>query len=444
MTGPTDTEQRSGSSFIEARPGREDVIVTTPKRAGDGRKRLVILGSGFAAVMIVNRINLRYYDVVLVSPRNHFLFTPLLPSTTVGTVEFRSIIEPIRKTKRGLDYMQAECEEIDTANRRVICHGVGVDRRFAIDYDRLVIAVGARNNTFGIPGVEEHALFLKELVDARNVRERIITCLERADLPDVDEETRRSLLHFMIVGGGPTGVEFAAELHDLIEESLASNYPDLAGMVRITLYEAAPTILGGFDSDLSAYTMRHFRRQGIELELNRKVSRVTADTLEFDDGTVERGGLILWSTGYSPTRFVEALPFTHDRGRLLTNEYLQIPDHPEIFALGDCATAIGQAFPQTAQLAMQAGKYLGGTLNRVAKGKAPKPFIFHNLGMLAYVGEGEALADIPKAGLRLRGAATYLFWRSAYLTRLVSLKNKILVLFDWMKTRMFGRDMSKF
>ena len=408
------------------------------------KSHLIILGSGFAAVMILKKIDLKRYDVSVVSPRNHFLFTPLLPSTTVGTVEFRSIIEPIRKTRKGIDYVQAYCIAIDLTEKRIDCRGVEVGVEFTLDYDKLVIAVGAENNTFGVPGVEEHALFLKELVDGRNLRERIISCLERADLPGITMIERGRLLHFMIVGGGPTGVEFAAELHDLVEESMERNYPELMGLVKITLYEALPTILGAFDSQLRDYTMRHFNRQGIDLQLNKRVQRVGDGFLEFDDGSREEGGLILWSTGYSPTPLVNSLPFEKDHGRILTDAYLRIPSHPEVYALGDCATITGEPLPQTAQLAMQAGKYLGSTFNRQVKDKVIKPFRFNNLGMLAYIGESKALAEVPKAHLRLRGAITYFFWRSAYLTRLVSLKNKVLVLFDWIKTRLFGRDMSKF
>ena len=408
------------------------------------KPHLVILGSGFAAVMILKKIDLKRYDVSVVSPRNHFLFTPLLPSTTVGTVEFRSIIEPIRKTRKGVDYVQAHCVEINLDERTIDCKGIEVGVEFSLNYDKLVVAVGAANNTFGVPGVEEHALFLKELVDGRNIRERIISCLERADLPGITMTERARLLHFMIVGGGPTGVEFAAELHDLIDESMEQNYPELSGFVKITLYEALPTILGAFDVQLRDYTMRHFNRQGIDLQLNKRVKRVGDGFLEFDDESREEGGLILWSTGYSPTPLVASLPFEKDHGRILTDEYLRVPSHPEVYALGDCATMIGQPLPQTAQLAMQAGKYLGSSFNREVKGKAIKPFRFNNLGMLAYVGENKALAEVPKAGIRLRGAITYFFWRSAYLTRLVSLKNKVLVLFDWIKTRLFGRDMSKF
>jgi NADH:ubiquinone reductase (non-electrogenic) len=408
------------------------------------RKRVVILGSGFAAFMLLKRIDLHSYQVVVVSPRNHFLFTPLLPSTTVGTVEFRSIAEPIRKARTGHEFIQGSCTAIDVEKRRLTCWSAE-STEFTLEYQILVLAVGAWNNTFGIPGVKEHTHFLKELNEARTIREQIVSCLERADVPGIDPEERKRLLHFVVVGGGPTGVEFAAELHDLLEEDLARSYPSLKGQVKITLVEAAKSLLNSFDEELREYTADHFARQGIEIRLGTPVEAVEENCLRLKGGEEMRAGLIVWSTGNAPTKLIGSLPFEKDRaGRLLTNDHLQIPSHPEIFAMGDCANVAGANMPQTAQLAMQEGKYLARALNREARGKKVDPFAFNNLGMLAYVGDSRALADIPKARLHWRGLLTYFFWRSAYLTRLVSLKNKILVLFDWIKTAIFGRDLSKF
>ena len=408
------------------------------------RKRLVILGSGFASMTLLKKIDLKHYSTMVVSPRNHFLFTPLLPSTTVGTVEFRSIIDPIRKAREGDEFVQGTCTAIDTTNRRITCQAVAEGSSFEVEYDILVIAVGAWNNTFGIPGVKEYAYFLKEAGDARAIRDRIVDCLERADVPGIDPEEQARLLNFVVVGGGPTGIEFAAELHDLFEEDLARSYPALVGKVNITLYEAAGTILNTFDVELREYTLQHFKRNGINVRLETPVQEVGEGYLKLKSGEVIRTGLIVWSTGYGPTGLAQAIPFAKERGRLLTDEFLMIPDHPGIYAAGDCANIAGAALPQTAQLAMQAGTYLAKSFNATARGKKIEPFKFKNLGMLAYVGESRALADIPKAGVHAHGAATYVFWRSAYLTRLVSFKNKVLVLFDWLKTWVFGRDLSKF
>jgi NADH:ubiquinone reductase (non-electrogenic) len=415
------------------------------KRTTDtAKKQLVILGSGFAAMLLLKKIDLERYATTVVSPRNHFLFTPLLASTTVGTVEFRSIIDPIRKARKGDYFVQGTCVSLDVDARRVHCASDHEGSGFELEYDTLVIAVGAWNNTFGIPGVAEHAMFLKEASDARRIRERIVDCLERADVPGIDPEEQKRLLNFVVVGGGPTGIEFAAELHDLFEEDLPKSYPDLVGRTRITLYEAAGTILNSFDEELREYTMKHFRRQGIEIRLESAVQEVGDGYLKLKSGETVHTGLIVWSTGYGPTGFTQALPFAKERGRIVTDGFLRIPDHPEIYAMGDCAIIAGTTMPQTAQVAMQAGKYLAGALNGHARGRQPEPFKFNNMGMLAYIGESRALADIPKAKVHAHGWGTYYFWRSAYFTRLVSFKNKVLVLFDWLKTWVFGRDLSKF
>ena len=237
----------------------------------DGKRKIVILGSGFAALSIVKRIDLDFYNVDIISPRNHFLFTPLLPSTTVGTIEFRSIIEPIRGSRSGLKYYQAKCISVAAKDSTVVCETTQGQEKFELKYDYLVIAVGAVNNTFGIPGVYEHALFLKELADARKIRGRIIDNFERAGNPGIPEAERRRLLHFVVVGGGPTGVEFAAELNDFLREDLVKWYPGLISEVRISLLEAAKQILSSFDNELGEYTMRLFQRESIDIKTNSPV-----------------------------------------------------------------------------------------------------------------------------------------------------------------------------
>lgn len=408
-------------------------------------ERLVILGGGFAAVSLLRGIDVRRYDVTVVSKRNHFLFTPLLPSTTVGTIEFRSIIEPIRRVRRGTRFIQASAKRLDTSARRVYCREDDSGVEFEIEYDLLVISVGAYTNTFNVKGVAEHALFLKELTDARKLRERIIACLERASVPGTSDKVRRRLLHFAVIGGGPTGVEFAAELHDLLVENVPRAYPELGSLVKITLLEAADSLLGTFDASLREYALGSFKRRGIDVRLGSPVVEVGADFVLLGDGQRVDAGTVLWSSGVAAAPFVAQLELEKDRaGRLVTDAYLRVRSDPSIYAAGDNGVIEGNALPLTAQVAMQQGKYLYKSLNRRARGRAVKPFKFNNLGMLAYVGDSRALADIPKAKIRWRGFLTYLFWKSAYLTRLVSFKNKTLVLFDWIKAAIFGRDLSRF
>lgn len=404
---------------------------------------LTLLGSGFAGFSLLKDIDAGRYDVVMISPRNYFLFTPLLPSTTVGTVEFRSIIEPIRITKKNIQYYQASVTAVDIGERTLRCESTLKDSAFAVNFDILVIAVGATINTYGVPGVNEYAHLLKELSDARRIRQKIIDCLEQASIPGLAEDERRRLLHFIVVGGGPTGVEFAAEMHDFLVEDLRKAFPLLIGDVRITLLEAADHILSTFDAALSAYTLSHFRRQRIDVRTGSGVVRVEADRVHLSDGTTLPYGLLVWSTGNGAAPLVRSLPFAKGHNsRIIIDRFLRVPGNADIYALGDCATFEEKNIPATGQFAQQEGRYLARSLNALARQKPVRPFRERDYGMLAYVGGNRALADL--SSVRAHGYATWLFWRSVYFTKLVSFKNKVLVLFDWLKTNIFGRDISRF
>ena len=409
----------------------------------DARKHVVVLGTGFAAFSLARSLRSRHARLTIISPRNHFLFTPLLPSTTVGTIEFRSIIEPVRKACPHAEYLHASCIGILPKRKTIRCVGALDDVPFDLYYDVLVIAVGAINSTYGVPGVERHAMFLRELMDARQIRQRIIERLEQAGRPGMKEEEKQKLLHFVVVGGGPTGVEFAAEMHDFIKEDLEEYYRDLIPYIRITLLEAGAQILNTFDAALGAYTLRQFSRQGIEVRTKSPVVRVEKDRVVLRDGTRITFGVLVWSTGIAPAPLVRKLSLAKDKAnRLVTDVYLRVKGEADIYAAGDCMVTESGAYPATAQVAQQEGKYLAGALRRVLSGRQAKPFRYRNLGMLAYVGAGRALADL--ATVKGRGFAAWLFWRSVYITRLVSVKNKVLVVFDWFKAFLFGRDISKF
>ncbi|MEX2016521.1 MAG: FAD-dependent oxidoreductase, partial [Candidatus Hydrogenedentales bacterium] len=249
-------------------------MTTKSEALSGGPPRVLVLGSGFGAFSFLKHVDHRRYAVTVVSPRNHFLFTPLLPSTTVGTVEFRSIIEPVRLANRRLEFFQAHAVGVDLDNRVLHCEGTFQGRPFDLPYDELVIAVGAVSHTFGVPGVEEHAYFLKELSDARNIRQKIIECFERAAQPGRETGEISDLLRFVVVGGGPTGVEFAAELHDFVTRELRRWFPRLYREAAIVLVEAQNEILTSFDRKLSAYAKAHFLHSGIEVRTQTAVKAV--------------------------------------------------------------------------------------------------------------------------------------------------------------------------
>lgn len=406
------------------------------------RPRLVILGTGFGAFNLVKHLK-KDYAVIVVSPRNHFLFTPLLPSTTVGTLEFRSIIEPIRHVRRDIDFYHARATTLDDQQQTVSCLGSIDSHLFTVGYDALVIAVGAVSNTFNVPGVAEHALFLKELNDARILRQRIVTNFERANLPGISTTERQRLLQFVICGGGPTGVEFAAELHDFMLEDLRSSYPELVNEAKIYLVEAGEEILNTFDKKLRSYATNLFRRGRIIVLTESPVIKVDEHTVYLEDGSELQHGLLVWSTGIGPTPFVQNVTLPKDRkSRLIIDEYFRVRGYERIYALGDCSVIENGELPATSQVAQQQGKYLAVALTRRVRHDPVVPFQYHHLGMLAYIGGNRALADLKN--FKGRGWSTWLFWRSAYLSRIVSVKNKVLVLFDWIKTLVFGRDISQF
>lgn len=407
------------------------------------KPKLVILGVGFGGFGLLKKLDQKLYDVTVIGPRNHFLFTPLLPSSTVGTVEFRSIIEPIRRAHPGIRYHQASSRGLDTKLKVVRCVTTAEQTPFEVPYDLLVIGVGAKANTFGIPGVAENALFLKSVEDAQKIRRRTIECFEQASEPGLSQHARRNLLHFVVVGGGPTGVEFAAELHDLILGEIRDCYPHLSEDTQITVVDAADHLLSTFDKVLSLYTTEHFKRVNIEVKTGFRAARVEKEKIVLSDGSEMPYGMLVWSTGIGPTIAAANFDLPKDKAsRFLVDEYLKVKGHDNLYALGDCSFIEGKGLPATSQVAVQQGYYLGKTLTQAARGVLSKPFRYRHYGMLAYVGGNAAVADL--SAIKGRGRATYLFWRSAYLTKLVSWKNKMLVLFDWFKATLFGRDISRF
>lgn len=407
------------------------------------KRKLLVLGGGFAALQVVKRVSLALYEVTLVSPRDHFLFTPLLASSTVGTVELRSITEPLLGFRRGVSVLCAEATAIDPNTKTVTIRGLHAasQQESKLNYDVLVVAVGAKIQTFGIPGADTIALPLKESVDASVLRGRIIKQIERAMLPSTSAEERRILLSFVVVGGGPTGIEFAGELSDLLRREIRRVSPEIARESSVTIVEAGNDILSIFNEALRSYTHRALAKQKIVVRTGALVEEVKAQSVLLRSGEEIPAGLTVWSAGIAPRDIVRMSPFALDpRGRIVVNSRLQVDGYPDIFALGDCSLVSGKDYATTAQVAQQQGKYLGRALNRWAKAKTPRPFWYLHQGMLAYIGNRKALAETPGGGLR--GWVAWLMWRSVYLTKLVSVRNKVLVLFDWAKSRIFGRDLS--
>lgn len=409
------------------------------------KRKLVVLGCGFAGYSLLRRLSPKRWDATLITPRNYFLFTPLLASASSGTVEFRSILEPARRRLDWVRLLEAEAESVEWQSKRVMCRSVvDPEAQFSVPYDDLVIAVGARVADFGVEGVHEHAVTFYSLDDARTVRRRVLEQFARAEIPDLSDDEIRKRLTFVVCGGGPTGVEVAAEIDDLIDRELRKTYPSLARRAKVVLVEALDRILTGFDEALAGYAQRQFQREGIEVRTGATVEAIEEGRVRLGDGhdSIE-AELVIWAGGNAPTAFVDSLdePKT-ERGRLVVDPHLRIPTRENAYAVGDCANIGPDSLPATAQVAQQQGKHLAKVLREKIRGKTAPPFEFRSFGMLAYVGAGKALVDLP--GVKWSGRAAWIFWRSVYLTKLVSFSNKVKVLFDWIKATVFGRDVSRF
>ncbi|KAI6705010.1 hypothetical protein NL676_007972 [Syzygium grande] len=443
-----------------------------PTKPGE-KPRVVVLGTGWAACRFMKGLDVNMYDIVCISPRNHMVFTPLLPSTCVGTLEFRSVAEPVNRIQPALAatpnsyFYLASCNGVDTDKHEVYCETVGNSGlpqepyQFKVAYDKLVIAAGAEPLTFGIKGVKEHAYFLREVNHAQEIRKKLLLNLMLSENPGISEEERKRLLHCVVIGGGPTGVEFSGELSDFIMKDVHESFPHVKDYIKVTLIEANE-ILSSFDVGLRQYAINHLTRSGVHLKRG-VVKEVHAKKIVLNDGTDVPYGLLVWSTGVGPSEFIKSLNLPKSPGgRIGVDEWMRVPSVEDVFALGDCAGFLEQTgrpvLPALAQVAEREGKFLEELFRRIGKQNGGKafcskdiplgdPFVYKHLGSMASVGRYKALVDLRQSkdanGISHAGFVSWLVWRSAYLTRVVSWRNRFYVAVNWTTTMVFGRDNSR-
>ncbi|KAH0474837.1 MAG: uncharacterized protein KVP18_003519 [Porospora cf. gigantea A] len=313
------------------------------------KEKVIVVGTGWAAVRFLKNIDVSKYDVTVVSPRPYFTCNPLLPSVAGGALGGNSVKEPIdtfltRFGKKQMNYRKALVDDVDVTGKRVHCKGPGGEE-FDLPYDRLVYAVGSGVNTFGIPGVAEHAYFLKELDDAIKIQKRVAGQISLASLPGQTDDTIRRLLHFVIVGGGPTGVEAAAEIHDLVKSVCKDELERLRKFAKVTVIEMAPTLLPTFPEG-KEFTVDHFKKIGINLQLNSVVSKVTDSSVSLKCKGVPSEvdyGTLIWASGVGQVplskKLMSSIPAQHNvRPPVLhVDQSLQLRGAPGVYALGDCA-----------------------------------------------------------------------------------------------------------
>jgi NADH dehydrogenase len=321
------------------------------------KPKLVILGTGWGSVALLKQLIPGEYHVTVVSPSNHFLFTPMLPSATVGTLELRSLVEPVRKIVKRVKghFLKSSAIDVEFSEKLIELESVDPDgnkQRYYLPYDKLVIGVGSITNPHGVKGLE-HCHFLKDISDARKIRNQVIHNLETACLPTTPDEERKRLLSFVVSGGGPTGVEFAAELYDMLNEDLCRFYPRLLrNEISVHVIQSRGHILNTYDEALSKYAEDRLAHDNVDVQTNSRVKEVQSDRIIFtqktpDGQTVTKElpmGFCLWSTGVAQTEFSQTLAKKIETQTnvhaLETDTHLRLSGAPlgDVYAIGDCST----------------------------------------------------------------------------------------------------------
>eukprot|EP00931_Biecheleriopsis_adriatica_P075991 TRINITY_DN49754_c0_g1_i1.p1 TRINITY_DN49754_c0_g1~~TRINITY_DN49754_c0_g1_i1.p1 ORF type:complete len:729 (+),score=164.41 TRINITY_DN49754_c0_g1_i1:49-2187(+) len=374
----------AGASAVGLAIGVKDRVEKPTEHKSGKRPKVVVLGTGWGAATFLQGLSEKeacMYDITVVSPRNFFLYTPLLPACTMGSVEERSIMTPFRSVVKGkAEYLEAKCEEIDTVKKVVRCCRAGAPKKpsdvayerfpegdvdgkltFILDYDILIYAVGAQTNDFNTPGVKDNAFFFKEVPDARKVREKVADLFERASLPTTTPEQRDAWLSFVVIGGGPTGVEVAADLADFISGEATQLYPKLVPHVKVRLINTGQYLLSTYDRGISQASKDIFREKGVEVMTGYRVTEMTPEELKMVDVNTKeevalKYGAAVWAAGIKEHALTSQLKSSlieknygvselnvtslkaPARG-IITDEWLQVRGSGgSIFALGDAAT----------------------------------------------------------------------------------------------------------
>ena len=393
------------------------------------RPRVVIAGAGFGGLTCARALKHAPVDVVLVDRNNYHLFTPLLYQVASALLDPGEIARPVRALIRPLknaDFLEASVTGVDFEGRRLLTdHG-------PVPYDYLVLATGAQSDYFGNPSLAAHTMGLKDLDEGLAIRNRILSQFEASRWTD-DPARRRILLTFAIVGGGPTGVEMAGAISELIRLVLRKDYRDLdTNEVRVVLIEAAPYVLGAFVPPLRLAAVRSLESKGIEVMLNTKVESVTPSSLKIAGGEEIPTGMVIWTAGVKASEVGWATGLQLVRqSRIKVDPTLQVPGHPVVFVIGDLAGAEngGPRLPMLIPVAMQAGKHVARSIQDMVGSGGATAFRYKDPGIMATIGRNSAVAQIR--GFQFSGFIGWVIWLTVHLINVISLRSRLIVLINW-------------
>ena len=371
----------------------------------------------------------------------------MLPEMSTGLIEPRHIATPVRTFCKRARFFEAQIDTIDLKKRLV-----GIKRNFdkkqrTLSYDYLILAIGSRTNFFGNKNIEKHALTIKTLGDAIGIRNHLVTMLESADQEE-DPVLRNKFMTFVVVGGGFSGVETAGELNDFIKESAEKFYRNLdAEQIQVILVSAGEEILPEIGSDLGKFASKSLKKNGMDVLTNTKVVDAGEDFVTLDNGRKIQCLTLIWAGGVSMDPVISSLDCEHSKnGRIITNEHLGLPNHPNVFALGDCASVTdvitGKPYPPTAQHAIREASVVSSNVISTIDGKSEmKSFTYKTKGSMAKIGKRNGVALLM--GYKIQGFLAWLIWRQYYLSHLPTTEKKVRVAFDWFINLFFEPDITR-
>jgi NADH dehydrogenase len=410
------------------------------------KKRIVILGGGFGGVYTARHLEKLFkhrsdVEIVLISRDNFLLMTPLLFEVCSGTLDVRHCSFPIRAFLRTTRFGEATVQDIDL-ERRVVCLA-GPGQSGELGYDQLVLALGSMTNCVMIPG-SEHAFTFKTLADGLLLRNHIIERFEQADV-EVDLERKRKLLTFVVIGGGLVGVELFGELTAFVDEMVALYKHVHRNEVHFILLQAADRILPEIDAKLAEYAARLLgKRTGADIRTNAVVRSVSPGTVHLSEETIQAETVVL-AAGIVPNPVVAGLPVEKDRrGHIVVEGTMRCKSHPEVWALGDCASIPGpdgKPYPSLAQHALREAKVLARNIFAVLNDRPPQPFVYDTLGMMGSLGHSKAFGQLLK--MRIHGVLAWFVRRTYYLLQMPGWSRRLRIMIDWTFALLFRPDIVK-
>jgi NADH:ubiquinone reductase (H+-translocating) len=437
--------------------------VIAEKTANPSSTHMVILGSGFAAIEVLKKLQKEFdtnnsVEITLVSRNNFILFTPMLPEVASGMIETRNIVTPVRSFCKKAKFYQAKVKSIDLNTKKLtLIHAIGRQsqpdgwRERVLKYDYLVIALGSENNFFKMSDVQRYSSTMKSIDDAIILRNHIIDVLEQASLEEDNIELRKSLLTFVVAGGGFNGVETVGAINHFIRESIKDYYKNIdISEVRVMLIDTNEKLLAEVDEELGEFALEKLKDNGIEFMMKCPVTGATANSVKLYNGTIIPCYTLIWSAGVTPSKLITELPCEHDKGhRIVANDYLEVPGYSGVYVLGDCASTTdphtGKPYPSTAQHAIREGKVAAKNIISAVKGeKADKnkvKFDYKTKGMMAEIGKRTGVAILFNK-IKLHGFVAWWLWRTYYLANLPTTRKRLKVLGDWISDLMFKPDVS--